>query len=121
MTSVVTKRVYDPPETADGLRMLADRLWPRGLAKATAQVELWAKEITPSTALRQSYHAGEIGWAEFAERYRAEIATNPSWPEVVAQLRPAPVVTLLSAVRDIDQSHLPILADALRRSLASLG
>ncbi len=81
--TVRVRRVYDPPEQEDGVRVLVDRLWPRGLSKDAARVDEWPKELTPSTELRRWYHAGEGSYDEFAVRYEAELAE----PEA-AQLPP---------------------------------
>lgn len=67
------KRVYEKPTKADGFRILVDRLWPRGLSKAKAKVDLWMKEIAPSDALRKWFHQGEDRWPEFQKRYRGEL------------------------------------------------
>lgn len=70
------KRVYDPPAVADGKRVLVDRLWPRGLAKATARIDLWLKDAAPSTELRTWFHTNRTEQEEFIQRYRAELAAN---------------------------------------------
>ncbi|HEX4562178.1 MAG TPA: DUF488 family protein [Gemmatimonadales bacterium] len=79
-----TKRVYDPPATADGRRILIDRLWARGLSKANARVDYWAKPVAPSTALRKWYGHDPDKWKEFRRRYFAELDANP---EGVAELK----------------------------------
>jgi uncharacterized protein YeaO (DUF488 family) len=79
-----TKRVYDPPATTDGRRILIDRLWARGLSKAHAKVDYWAKPVAPSTALRKWYGHDPDKWKEFRRRYFAELDANP---EGVAELR----------------------------------
>jgi uncharacterized protein YeaO (DUF488 family) len=71
------RRVYDAPEPDDGARVLVDRLWPRGLSKEEAELDDWPKAVTPSTELRRWYHAtdeGDVAFAEFRERYLAELA-----------------------------------------------
>lgn len=71
---VRVRRVYDPPDpAADGVRVLVDRLWPRGLSKAAAAVDEWPKEVTPSAELRKWFHGGGGGFEEFRERYEAEL------------------------------------------------
>ncbi len=70
------KRVTDPAETSDGRRVLVDKLWPRGLTKASVKMDLWLKEIAPSTTLRQWYSHDPAKWDEFRERYRAELDQN---------------------------------------------
>lgn len=74
--AVSVKRVYETPAAADGLRVLIDRLWPRGLSKAAAGIDLWAKELSPSNALRKWYGHEATKWPEFKRRYRAELALN---------------------------------------------
>ena len=73
--SISIKRVYDPPSPDDGRRVLVDRLWPRGLTKEAAAVDVWLKEIAPSTELRKWYHAGNE-WEEFRRRYLQELDAN---------------------------------------------
>ena len=72
------KRAYLPAEPADGHRILIDRLWPRGLSKEAAAIDEWAKEVTPSTALRQWFGHKEENFEEFAHRYREELDGNPA-------------------------------------------
>ncbi len=71
------KRVYDTPADSDGLRILVDRLWPRGLAKESAKIDRWLKAVAPSTALRQWYQHDVEKWPEFKQRYIAELEDNP--------------------------------------------
>ncbi|WP_234432016.1 DUF488 domain-containing protein [Streptomyces sp. NRRL S-241] len=109
------RRVYDPPEpAADGVRVLVDRLWPRGLAKAVAGVDEWPKAVTPSSELRKWFHGGGSA-AEFRERYLAELA-GPGAEAELARLRTlaaAGPLTLLTAVKDPASSHAAILAERL--------
>ena len=99
------KRIYDPVEAGDGLRVLIDRLWPRGVSKERAAV-----------GLRQWLHSEPEGWPEFARRYRLELAQQP---EAVAQLlkaaRSSPV-TLLSTVKDFEHSHVSVLVGFLQKA-----
>lgn len=73
-----TKRIYERPDPADGRRILVDRLWPRGIAKATARIDYWARAIAPSTPLRQWYGHEAAKWNEFRRRYFAELDANPA-------------------------------------------
>jgi uncharacterized protein YeaO (DUF488 family) len=113
--SVRIRRVYEPPEPADGVRVLVDRLWPRGLSKDAARVDEWPKALTPSTELRRWYHQGEGSYEEFAERYEAELAD----PEVtglldrVRELASTGDVTLLTASKTPEQSHATVLVRLL--------
>ncbi|QES48448.1 DUF488 domain-containing protein [Streptomyces venezuelae] len=112
------RRVYEPPDpVADGVRVLVDRLWPRGLAKAEAGVDEWPKVLTPSAELRTWYHSGAGSWEEFRARYEAELAGAGAEAEAaLAHLRAmaaAGTVTLLTAVKEPGQSHAAVLAEVL--------
>jgi uncharacterized protein YeaO (DUF488 family) len=114
--SVRVRRVYDPAEPEDGVRVLVDRLWPRGLAKDAARVDEWPKAITPSTELRRWYHAGEGSYEQFAERYEAELAADEAVEAldgVRALLREGDV-TLLTASKTPQESHATVLARLLQ-------
>ncbi|GIK81912.1 MAG: hypothetical protein GHHEDOFH_01027 [Pseudorhodoplanes sp.] len=113
-TMLRVKRAYDPPAAADGLRILIDRLWPRGISKEAMKLDLWAKEISPSTALRQWYGHKPERLAEFRRRYRAELAEQKdSLKELRARLR-GHTATLLTATRELDLSHAGVLCEVLR-------
>ncbi|MBX9397305.1 DUF488 family protein [Streptomyces sp. TRM72054] len=114
--SVRVRRVYEPPESEDGVRVLVDRLWPRGLAKDAARVDEWPKDITPSTELRRWYHAGEGSYEEFARRYEAELA-EPEAAELVDRVRELAAkgtVTLVTASKNLEQGHAAVLARLLQ-------
>ena len=81
---IKTKRIYDPPAPDDGFRVLVDRLWPRGVRKDQARLDLWLKEVAPSTALRREFGHDPARWPEFRRRYRAELERQP---DAVALLR----------------------------------
>ncbi len=96
------KRIYEPPAKDDGLRVLVDRLWPRGVAKEKARIDLWLKEISPSDALRKLVHSDPTKWNEFVAAYGRELAQEPA-KTAVADLRSrarGQPVTLLYAARD---------------------
>lgn len=80
--TVFLKRAYEPAAPVDGKRVLIDRLWPRGVSKEHAHVELWLKEVAPSTELRKWFGHDPEKWAEFQQRYRAELAGNPALAEL---------------------------------------
>jgi uncharacterized protein YeaO (DUF488 family) len=71
--AIALKRVYEKPARSDGTRVLVDRLWPRGLAKANAAIDQWLRELAPSDALRQWFHGQPNGWATFRKRYLKEL------------------------------------------------
>ncbi|MFI6873784.1 DUF488 domain-containing protein [Streptomyces sp. NPDC050400] len=106
------RRVYDPAAPADGTRLLVDRLWPRGVSKERAHVDEWLKDIAPSKELRSWYHEDRDGrYDAFAERYRAEL-TEPVRADLVEHVRELAgrgTVTLVTSVKDIEHSHVPVL------------
>ncbi|MFF2200203.1 DUF488 domain-containing protein [Streptomyces sp. NPDC058145] len=114
--SVRVRRIYEPPEADDGLRVLVDRLWPRGVSKDEAQVDEWPKGLTPSNELRKWFHGPEGSFEEFRGRYEAELAA-PEAAELLDGLR-KPVregrVTLLTASKKPEQSHASVLVELLR-------
>ena len=94
------KRVYEEPEESDGRRILVDRLWARGLSKEKAKVDLWVKEIAPSTELRRWYGHDPKKWTEFKSRYAAELETNPGIVEEILGEVQAGVVTILYSSKE---------------------
>ncbi|MFI5013567.1 MAG: DUF488 domain-containing protein [Hyphomicrobiales bacterium] len=107
------KRVYEPAAASDGVRVLVDRLWPRGLSKEKARVDLWLKDIAPSDMLRRQMHGGEIGWDQFEAAYSAELAREPARSAAQALIDRIEHgrVTLLYAARDETRNN----AVALKR------
>jgi uncharacterized protein YeaO (DUF488 family) len=109
------KRVYDDPTPDDGFRVLVDRLWPRGLSKERAAVDLWAKDVAPSTELRKAFHHDGLSWSDFEAAYRTELdgPTRTAVDALRAELASHPVVTLLHSVHDDVHNHALLLRDAL--------
>ncbi|MEI2715061.1 MAG: DUF488 family protein [Nocardioides sp.] len=119
---VQVRRIYEPPSDDDGQRVLVDRLWPRGISKARADLDDWAKAVAPSTDLRKWYAHDPAKWKEFAKRYRAELKSDPEQKEALAALREraaAGPLTLLTASKAVDISEAAVLAEHLNRSLAA--
>jgi uncharacterized protein YeaO (DUF488 family) len=115
--TVRVKRVYDEPAMDDGFRVLVDRLWPRGIAKDRAAVDLWCKDVAPSTGLRQWFHAAERDFDEFAGRYTAELVDNPAVAELRDVVDREAVVTLLyGAKAPADRNHAAVLAGYLAQT-----
>ena len=115
--TVRARRVYEAPDTADGRRVLVDRLWPRGLAKAAAHIDEWLKAIAPSDELRSWYGHDPAKFAEFRRRYGDELR-DPERAAALAHLRElaaAGPVTLLTATRDLEHSQAADLAERLRQ------
>ena len=114
------KRAYDTAESADGFRVLVDRLWPRGLSKERAEIDLWAKDTAPSPELRKQWHAAsDDDWGTYADRYRAELdgETAPALDELAAELKKHKTVTLIYAAHDEHHNHAVVLEEALRELL----
>jgi uncharacterized protein YeaO (DUF488 family) len=110
------KRVYEPPGRQDGMRVLVDRIWPRGLTKADAGVDLWLKDVAPSTALRKWFGHDPARWDAFRRRYAAELDRRP---DALAQLRSLAQkrrVTLLYAAKDPAHNHALALKEMLKRT-----
>ena len=110
------KRVYEAAED-DGLRVLVDRLWPRGLTKAKAAVDLWLKDIAPSDALRRMIHADPTKWSAFVAAYRRELEREPASGAAAtlrAHWRTGPV-TLLYATRNETRNNAVVLKEWLER------
>lgn len=114
---VRTARVYDPATRQDGTRVLVDRLWPRGVAKAEAGFDEWCKDVAPSTELRKWYAHDPQRYDEFRARYLSELA-GPRAAAALIHLRElagAGPLTLLTATKEVELSHLAALAEAIRR------
>jgi uncharacterized protein YeaO (DUF488 family) len=96
------KRIYEPTDAADGFRVLVDRLWPRGLARERAKIDLWLKEIAPSDTLRRRFHGDPSAWDHFKTAYYAELEQAPAQSAVHELLNRLTrgAVTLLFAARD---------------------
>ncbi len=111
------KRIYADAASNDGTRVLADRLWPRGMKKADAKIDEWPKTITPSNELRKSFHNNELAFDDFAQAYLTELQQCAD--DLVPLMRAARKgrVTLLSAVKDLEHSHLPVLRYAVESAL----
>jgi uncharacterized protein YeaO (DUF488 family) len=113
--TIAIRRAYEPPDVDDGLRILVDRVWPRGLKKEKLKADAWPKHLAPSTALRKWYGHDPDRFKEFRRRYLAELKENG---ESLAELRSAlrgHKVTLLTATRELDLSHARVLREALAR------
>ena len=111
------KRAYEDAATSDGMRILVDRLWPRGIAKEKAKVDLWLKAIAPGDTLRRRFHAKPEKWAEFLEAYAAELASDEA-VEAAKELRRhirKGTVTLLYAARDEEHNNAVALKSLLAR------
>jgi uncharacterized protein YeaO (DUF488 family) len=110
------KRVYEAPSPDDGARVLVDRLWPRGVTKAKAALDLWLKDIGPSTELRNWFDHDPAKWSGFKDRYFKELEARTDLVEALRQKERQGPVTLLYAARDEDHNEAVALKAFLDRS-----
>ena len=113
---IVVKRVYEPPSRADGVRVLVDRLWPRGLRKEDAAVKFWLRDLAPSKELREWFHANPGAWRLFRKRYLKELVT-PAASAAVEKLHELAegkkTLTLLYAFRNEEHNNAVVLKELL--------
>ncbi|MDJ1132291.1 DUF488 domain-containing protein [Streptomyces iconiensis] len=115
---VRVRRVYEEPERGDGTRVLVDGVWPRGESKEKAALDAWQKDVAPSTELRKWYGHDPDKYAEFADRYRAELATeegDQALRTLHARVPEGGTLTLLTATKDLSLSHAQVLVGELAR------
>jgi uncharacterized protein YeaO (DUF488 family) len=113
---VKLKRVYEKPSPDDGCRVLVERLWPRGLTKERAAVDLWLKDLSPSAELRKWFGHDPERWEEFQQRYQRELREKQSALEELREKARGETVTLVYAARDEERNSARILAEFLRRN-----
>ena len=107
---IKVKRAYEKAAKSDGFRVLADRLWPRGVSKVSAMIDLWAKEVTPSDALRVWFHKDTEGrFGDFSKKYKKEMIQSGEVKSLKSALRGKTTVTLVTGVKDVEHSHIPTL------------
>ena len=114
MKPILTKRIYEPVHRDDGVRVLVDRLWPRGISKNAVSIDYWAKELAPSSELRKWYGHDVSKWEEFRSRYREELAANPALREFVLKYQGGEVLTLLFAAKDVRFNNAIVLQEYLK-------
>ena len=107
--TILLKRAYDPPASGDGFRILVDRLWPRGISKATAHIDLWLKEVAPSTELRQWFGHDPAKWSEFQSRYGHELARNAEAIQTILAHARKGTVTLVFGAKDVEHNDAVVL------------
>jgi len=112
--SIAIKRVYDEALAEDGVRILIDRLWPRGLSKAALKFEAWPRELAPSNELRKWYGHEPQRFAEFCRRYRKELAEHNDDLAALRAMIKGRSATLLTATRELELSHAQVLREVLR-------
>lgn len=111
------KRVYEPVEPKDEIRILVDRLWPRGIDKKKLRLDGWHKDVAPSSQLRKWFNHDPARWEEFGRRYFAELDSNPEAWSPLAELARSGNVTLLYSARDERHNNAEVLRDYLESKL----
>jgi uncharacterized protein YeaO (DUF488 family) len=105
------KRVYEKPDKDDGKRILVDRLWPRGLTKRKASIDLWLKDIAPSTELRKWFDHDPARWKEFQKRYHQELKNNKEQVSILYEQLKKEVVTLVYGAKDEEHNDALVLKE----------
>ncbi len=113
--NIQLKRIYDPPSPKDGVRILVDRLWPRGLSKEAASLDHWLREVAPSTALRQWFNHQENRWQEFSRRYDRELDDQPEVIHKLRKLASKEQITLLFSTAHLEHNNAVALLSYLKR------
>ncbi len=109
------KRVYEPATREDGVRVLVDRVWPRGVSKSKAAIDHWMKDVAPSTALRKWFGHDPERWTEFRRRYRKELAEHPELLKELRALARKGPLTLVYSARDEQHNQAVALREQLLR------
>ena len=115
MARVQIKRIYDAPDQSDGVRVLVDRLWPRGVTKKAAALDFWMKELAPSTELRKWFSHDPARWEGFRQRYRRELRKHGAQLEALKAQAAKRRVTLLYGARDTVHNEAVVLQEALSK------
>jgi uncharacterized protein YeaO (DUF488 family) len=115
MARVQIKRIYDAPDQSDGVRVLVDRLWPRGVTKKAASLDFWMKELAPSTELRKWFNHDPGRWEGFRQRYRRELRKHGKQLEALKAQAAKRRVTLLYGARDTVHNEAVVLQEALSK------
>ncbi len=114
---IQAKRIYRKPEVTDGLRVLVDRLWPRGVRRSTANVDIWIKEIGPSDDLRKWFAHERDKYQRFKERYVKELKKNPAFEDMAEMARTNDPLTLLFSASDEKHNNAMVLLQVLKREM----
>jgi uncharacterized protein YeaO (DUF488 family) len=112
------KRAYEPASREDGLRILVERLWPRGVSKAKAKIDLWLKDVAPSTNLRQWYGHEPDRWPQFRKRYSAELKEQADWLALLALVAEREKITFVYAASDEERNSAVVLKEYLEKNLS---
>ena len=113
--AIRVKRIYEPSSRADGVRILIDRLWPRGIKKEDVHIDQWQKELAPSTQLRKWFGHRPERWDEFRQRYTIELGLQTTMLRELRSLARSRPVTLLFSAHDTEHNDAVVLRDVLLR------
>lgn len=116
MSVIKLKRAYEKPSRKDGERILVERLWPRGMTKQTARVDLWLKEVAPSAELRKWFAHDTEKWAEFCKRYRSELKQKTEMIEVLKNKAKTATITFVYSSRDTDHNSALLLKEFVEKT-----
>lgn len=119
MGKILIKRVYEPAAKSDGFRVLVDRLWPRGIPKSDAKLDLWLPDLGPSTALRKWFNHDPARWTEFQHRYHAELKEKPALLATITEQAKTRPVSLLYSAKDEQHNQAVALRSFLLTQPAS--
>lgn len=114
--TIKTKRVYEAPSKEDGVRVLVDRLWPRGMKKEAAHIKEWAKELAPTADLRTWFGHDPERWPEFQRKYRAELKKNPAVAPFTEAHKDSKVITLVYGAKDEEHNQALVLQEFLEQA-----
>lgn len=118
MGKIQIKRIYEPAAKSDGFRVLVDRLWPRGISKVDAQLDLWLCEIGPSTGLRKWFNHDPVRWVEFQRRYHVELKEKTALLATIKEQAKTRPVTLLYSAKDEHYNQAVAILSFLTKRLA---
>jgi uncharacterized protein YeaO (DUF488 family) len=111
------KRIYEPYNAADGCRILVDRLWPRGIKKELAKIDIWAKEVTPSPDLRKWFNHEPEKWKKFSKAYLKELDHSTALDELIEIIKKEPIATLIYAAKDEQHTHALVLFNLINKQI----
>ncbi|MCL5093409.1 MAG: DUF488 family protein [Candidatus Marsarchaeota archaeon] len=114
------KRVYEKPDIHDGLRILVDRLWPRGIRRSTSNIDLWIKDVAPSIELRKWYSHEEKKWPEFEKKYKEELKENKGFDKILDIVQKTDPVTLLYSTSDKEHNNAVVLWKVLEKRIVKM-
>ena len=117
MTTINTKRAYEPSKKSDGFRIIVDRLWPRGLKKEDVHFDVWLKDIAPSNELRKWFNHEKEKWEAFKKKYTAELKGTPALEELLSLVKKHKTISLIYGAKDEESNQAVVLKEILKLRL----